>query len=317
MSTNIQARAMMCAGVVAWLIVVSSSARAQGGHDGAAWPQFRGPNVDGVSTEQGVWSDVGAFRLDVAWRHAVGEGMSSVAIANGLAVTMTVIGDSVWVVALETGGGAERWRHEVDPIFPSPHGNYDGPMSTPLIAGDTVVALDRWGHLVGLDVGTGDQVWSHDLPAELGTRRPPHGFASSPILVEGTVVVQGGGADAMVVGFDPATGVQVWATGADNAVYQTPVPIRSGNRRHVVAAGFRQLIGAAAAGDTQLEKIVFEIVSDTEQAAAHTAEALGFVKAATFSAHIRYFEGKPHDLDIYVLRFGEELEIDDPAAHMF
>jgi len=243
MRTNAQAMTLMSVGVLAWLIVASSSARAQDGHDGAAWPQFRGTNVDGVSTEQGVWSDVGAFRLEVAWRHAVGEGMSSVAVANDLAVTMTVIGDSVWVVALETGTGAERWRHEVAPIFPSPDGTYDGPMSTPLIAGPTVVALDRWGHLVGLNVETGDQAWSHDLPAELGTRRARHGFATSPILVEGTVVVQGGGADAMVVGFDPATGAQLWATGADNAVYQTPVPVRIGDRRQVVAAGRRQLIG--------------------------------------------------------------------------
>ena len=234
---------MRLALILAWVLVVSSPALAQDGHGGAAWPQFRGPNVDGISTAQGVLSNVGPFRLEVAWKHAVGEGMSSVAIAHDLAVTMTVMGESVWVVALETDTGATRWRHEVAPIFPSPDGTYDGPMSTPLIAGLTVVALDRWGHLVGLDVGTGDQVWSHDLPAELGTRRPPHGFATSPILVDGTVVVQGGGADAMVVGFDPATGAQLWATGADNAVYQTPVPVRIGERRQLVAAGFRQLMG--------------------------------------------------------------------------
>ena len=79
----------------------------------------------------------------------------------------------------------------------------------------------------------------------------------------------------------------------------------------------QSLMNVAKAEDVRLEKILFEVVSDTERAAAHTAEALGFVKAATFSAHIMYFDGEPHDLLVYELRFGEELDIDDPANHMY
>ena len=77
------------------------------------------------------------------------------------------------------------------------------------------------------------------------------------------------------------------------------------------------LLDAARADDAQLEKLVFEVVADTEGAAAHTAEAIGFAKAATFSAHIRYFEGKPHDLHVYELQVGEQIDLDDPAAHMY
>ncbi len=77
------------------------------------------------------------------------------------------------------------------------------------------------------------------------------------------------------------------------------------------------LVDVACAGDSQLEKLVFEVVADTERAATHTAEAIGFVKVATFSAHIRYFEGEPHDLHVYELQVGEPIVLDDPAAHMY
>ena len=41
----------------------------------------------------------------------------------------------------------------------------------------------------------------------------------------------------------------------------------------------RALLDAAHADDAQLEKLVFEVVANTERAATHTAEAMGFVKA--------------------------------------
>lgn len=77
------------------------------------------------------------------------------------------------------------------------------------------------------------------------------------------------------------------------------------------------LVQCAQHQDAQLEKLVFEVVGDAEQPAARTAEALGFVNAATFSAHVRYFEGEPHDLQVYELRLGEPTEIADPTVYMF
>ena len=120
-----------------WLLLVSAPVL---GQDGSGWPQFRGPNVDGVSIERGVLSE-GPVRLEVAWKRLVGEGMSAVSVVNDLAVTMTIVDESVWVHALDAGTGAERWRHEVAPVFPSPDGTYDGPMSTPLIADRIVVGV--------------------------------------------------------------------------------------------------------------------------------------------------------------------------------
>jgi L-amino acid N-acyltransferase YncA len=77
------------------------------------------------------------------------------------------------------------------------------------------------------------------------------------------------------------------------------------------------LVDVARREDDQLEKLVFEVVGDTEQAAAHTAEALGFSRVATFAAHVRYYRGEPHDLHVYERQIGDVVTLDDPASHMF
>ena len=87
--------------------------------------------------------------------------------------------------------------------------------------------------------------------------------------------------------------------------------------RGVGRALLQSLVQVARAEDARLEKLVFEVVPDTEQAAVHTSEALGFVKAATFSAHVRYVDGTAHDLDVYELQVGAPVDLDDPAAHMY
>jgi L-amino acid N-acyltransferase YncA len=50
-----------------------------------------------------------------------------------------------------------------------------------------------------------------------------------------------------------------------------------------------------------LEKIMFEVVADTEEAAKHTAQVLGFVIVAVLPAHVRDYCGNPHDLVIMEL----------------
>jgi L-amino acid N-acyltransferase YncA len=87
---------------------------------------------------------------------------------------------------------------------------------------------------------------------------------------------------------------------------------RAGARQHVgevrvvVAPAYRdrgvgrgllhQLIDIA--GDKGLKQLLFEVVADTEQAARHTAQVLGFVPVALLPAHVRDSCGNPHDLII-------------------
>ena len=52
------------------------------------------------------------------------------------------------------------------------------------------------------------------------------------------------------------------------------------------------------AGDKGLKQLMFEVVADTEPAARHTAQVLGFIPVAVLPAHVCDSRGNPHDLII-------------------
>ena len=64
-----------------------------------------------------------------------------------------------------------------------------------------------------VDLATGDLLWSINLPDELGSRPPPQGYATSPVVIDGTLIVQIGAERAAIAGFDPAKGAQLNRTG--------------------------------------------------------------------------------------------------------
>jgi hypothetical protein len=71
--------------------------------------------------------------------------------------------------------------------------------------------------------------------------------------------------------------------------------------------------------DHGLERLVFDVVSDTEEAAGRVARALGFVPMVECSAYVKYFGGVPHDLLMMELRIAgrDAPPPDEPAEHMF
>ena len=229
--------------VLGLLLLAGSHAKAQDTFSGASWPQFRGPNVDGISAEQDVFPATGAFGLEIGWRTTIGEGISGVAIANGVVVTMAQSEEKMWVVALDAQTGDERWRYELAPAYYSPNGTYHGPFSTPLVTENAAVVLGRAGRLAALDLATGDLVWSIDLDGDLNATVKEHGFVTSPVLVDGTLIIQTGAENAAVGGFDPQTGAQLWTVGSDEVYYQTPALVHLNGRRQLVAAGQTNLMG--------------------------------------------------------------------------
>lgn len=232
-----------CAPILALCVLAAVPARSQEGSSDPGWAQFRGPNVDGVSPEQDVFPAGAGVGLAIGWRRDIGEGYSGISLANGLAVTMHQDDGATFVVALDAASGAEQWRFAIGPPYAGLNGSFAGPISTPLITGNAVVAMDRRGGLAGVDVSSGDLLWSVDLAAEYGSVAPFDGFGTSPILLAGTAIVQIGAPDAAFAGFDPASGRRLWALGSDSIHFQTPVPVTLNGRRHLLAAGGTTLSG--------------------------------------------------------------------------
>lgn len=202
------------------------------------WPGFRGPAADGKAD-----ADLGAAPgLSVRYKLPLGSGYSGVAVADGRVFTAAADGahDVVW--AFDAASGKTLWRHELEATYAGHDGSHDGPIATPVVAGDVVIGLSALGKLVGLDVENGSVVWQTDLPENHGAPTPFYGFCTSPLLVDGVLTVMLGGEGAALAGFDPATGEKLWSTGTVQVAYQTPSWVRDGGRDLALAAGMDKLI---------------------------------------------------------------------------
>lgn len=227
--------------------------------DEPVWPGFRGEGARGLA-DTDVFTRLGEddLHLDLQWTAPVGSGYSGIAVGRGLAVTLGQDGARDVAVAFDIVAGGERWRQDVGPTYRGHDGSFDGPLATPVIAGDVLFTLGPHGHLTARSLDTGAVRWQTDLVAEHGVRKPDYGFASSPVLVEGVLVVQPGPGDALVAGYDPNTGERLWAAGADRTEYQSPAVMDG----LIVAAGVSRLISV----DPRDGSVLWTYVHDGEGA---------------------------------------------------
>src|SRR5438874_9053329 len=139
------------------------------------WPQYRGPNHDGISTEsiRTNWSEQAPREV---WKIPLDPGLSSFAIAGGKAFTLVRTPGSQptteYCVALDAGTGEKLWATPIG-VADYPYGGVgggsdDGPRSTPTIEGDRVYVLASYLNLLCLNAADGEVVWSNNIVAAYG-----------------------------------------------------------------------------------------------------------------------------------------------------
>lgn len=199
----------------------------------ADWPQFRGPNRDGISPEPAVLKSWPASGPKVLWKAPLGEGYSQVVSAKGRLYTLAQQGEDQVAVAFDGATGKQLWRSRIDREYNDGQG--DGPRSTPTVDGELVYALSAHGKLAALRTGNGQVAWQHDLRAEYGANPPQWGVSTSP-LVEGNLLIVnvGGSGNKSIVAFDKTNGKPVWTSQGDGAGYSAPIAITVRGVRQVI-----------------------------------------------------------------------------------
>jgi outer membrane protein assembly factor BamB len=197
------------------------------------WPQWRGPNRDGISPESGLLKNWPKDGPKVWWRLPLGEGYSSISIANGFAYTMYDDGNDEYLVCVDTNIGKQQWRLRTDKKYRNSWGN--GPRVTPIIEGNNVYILSAHAKLYAVDANTGTVKWQHDLVKELNDEIPDLGYSNSPIIEGELLLVTGlGGANHSLLVFNKKTGQPVWSSQQDHSGYSSPII--------VTAKGIRQAV---------------------------------------------------------------------------
>jgi outer membrane protein assembly factor BamB len=222
--------------VVLGSLIFAMFVAATGGNAQASkeWPQFRGLNRDGISSETGLLKTWPATGPKVVWRVPVGDGYSSMAVTGGRLYTMEAKGDDEFVVCLDAPTGKEIWRVRSDVNFMNDQGN--GPRATPTVENGIVYALGAQAKLYALDAKDGKKIWRKDLQKELGAKLPIWGYASSP-LVEGNLLVVpvGGSEQNAIVAFDKGNGSIIWKSQTDEPGYSSPIAITVNGLRQIIA----------------------------------------------------------------------------------
>src|SRR5918998_3244765 len=199
----------------------------------ANWPQWRGPNRDGISKETGLlkqWPESGP---PLAWKTSgAGRGYSSLAASKGRLYTLGLRGEREFVVAFDQKTGKEVWATPYGAAFRNDRG--DGPRGTPTVDGERVYALGGNGDLAALDAATGKVVWTLNVLEKFGGRNITWGISESPLVVGEKVLVNAGGPGAGIVALNKKDGSVIWKSQSDRAGYSSAIPVTLGGKTQVV-----------------------------------------------------------------------------------
>jgi outer membrane protein assembly factor BamB len=203
------------------------------------WPQWRGPERNGISAESG-WDPAaltGGPRI--LWRTNVGLGYSGVAVKADRLYTMGNVRGRDSVICLDARTGTEIWSHS----YPARSMQYPGPRATPTIDGDLVYTLSSDGQLLSLSADRGAVRWRRDIVTDFGAQPPNWGFAGS-VVVEGNLLLVNAGPSGLAL--DKRNGEPAWTSGTGTGGYATPVLYTQNGKRYAAIFGKRAIYGVEA-----------------------------------------------------------------------
>ncbi len=176
-----------------------------------------------------------------------------------------IVGDKLYVFTrqgsdevtrcLDAATGKELWKDSNPaPAVTGADRMHPGPRSTPAVGDGMVVTLGVGGTVSCLNAADGKVVWRKDNIKAV----PQFHTASSPLLVDGMVIVQlGGRTGGAVVAYDLKTGDQKWKAEGDGAAYASPSVLTVDGAKLIVAETDKDIIGLTLADGKELWKLPF------------------------------------------------------------
>lgn len=231
------------------LLVVAMLHASASNHD---WPQWRGPQRNGVSAETGLIQQWPAEGPPLRWQRTdLGAGYGSPAVVGArLYLLDSPSLEDEGVVALNATDGRTLWRTRLGPVGnPKQNPNYPAARSTPTVDGEVLYALSSDGLLACLETATGRVRWQKNLRTDFGGKPGEWAYAESPLVDGEALICTPGGADATVLALNKATGAVLWKAAlpeADEAAYASPIVVDLGGVRQYVQLLQKGLVGIEA-----------------------------------------------------------------------
>jgi outer membrane protein assembly factor BamB len=219
---------MLCCTRCACVIVMLTAALCAVTAAGQDWPNWRGPNHDGISAETGLktqWDSP----PPITWQREIGSGFSAITCVGGRVFTCGTQGKQQVLFCFDADAGDIVWQLALEQEYRDRNGG-DGPRGTPTIDEGRVYVQGARGRLCCCDAADGKVIWSHTFNS-----KPQWGYSGS-VLIEGELALAiAGENDGPLVALNKKTGEFVWTAGSAPVGYSTPLAFTFDNRRYIAA----------------------------------------------------------------------------------
>lgn len=217
------------------------------------WPQWRGPERDGVWRETGIGAELETDNegwIKLKWSVDIAAGYSQPTVADNRVYVTDRLDDREEIERVhcfDFKTGKLLWSHQYPAEYTVSYKS--GPRAAVLIDKSTndtsrAYSLGGMGHLHCLDAKTGKVIWKRDLATEYNIEMPRWGISASPLIEGDLLFLQiGGNPDACVIALDKHTGKERWRAIDDDASYVAPIMIDQANRGVLVVYTADELFG--------------------------------------------------------------------------
>lgn len=212
------------------------------------WPQWRGANRDGYSTDTGLLKKWPSTGPELVWKaEGVGGGYSTPSVSEGGVFLMGDKDGDCCLYALKASTGDVAWKTKLGDA--GGHKKYPGPRSTPTVDGDAIYTLTQNGDLFCLERKGGKVVWSKNLEDDFGGKMMSGWRWSESVLIDGgRLLCTPGGDQGSVMALNKKTGKLLWRCKelTDPASYSSIMPWEHGGVRQYVQFTGKSVVGIEA-----------------------------------------------------------------------
>ena len=173
------------------------------------WPHLRGPHYNAVAAETDLAESWPTAGPPILWTRELGQGYSGFTVVAGKVYTQKQTVTGQYVVCLDALTGDQLWQSWYDWSW-QPASVYPGPYATPTWHDGKIYYAAPNGLVGCLDATTGQSSWSINVIKQFHGRGTEFGYACTPLVEDGKVILPVGGRGASVIALDLKTGRQIW-----------------------------------------------------------------------------------------------------------
>ena len=241
--TETKSRRSFIPGAFAFCLIISLIGGPIAAQKTSEWPCFHGSYRNNKSAETSLlkkWPEKGP---DLLWMvSGLGQGYSSVSIAEGYLYTAGVIEKQTVVFAFDLNG-KRVWKKDNGPSWATTMSHaraYSGARCTPTYDDGLIYHLSDLGRLTAFDYRTGKEIWILELRESFEAEIPEYGYTESVHIHGDHLYCSPAGKKGFLACLNKKNGALIWTN--------TEIPGTVGFSSHIIAesGGYHQIMGLSS-----------------------------------------------------------------------